>query len=251
MKRPEVTRLYKYRALDAYALTAIINNIGWFATADSFNDPFDCAISVADEKLEDSVQHAIEVIAERTGTEFSDADRKVKPEDAEAFHRYQKQLQEGLRQEIGIFCLTEVPDDILMWSHYANCHRGFCIQYDRTPANSLGRLASPVRYARNYPLISFRDMAGPDKEKTTEALWLTKSDHWSYEREWRVLQVPGGKAHQFDFDITGIIFGIRMPETERYTIRNVLANRSNVSFREAKKSRSEFKIEIVDATNAT
>jgi len=247
MERPDVTRLYKYRAFDAYALISIINNVGWFATPESFNDPFDCAISIADEKLQDSVQHAIEVIVERTGADLSDEDRRVKPEDVDAFHRYQKQLQDTFSRDIGIFCLTEVPDDILMWAHYADCHRGFCIEYARTPHNTLGRLGRPVEYRHHYPLISVRDMAGPDKEDTTDALWLTKSDHWRHEKEWRILQVPGGKARQLDFEITGIVFGMRMSETERYTIRNVLANRPSVTFREAQKSPSEFKIEIVDA----
>lgn len=34
--------------------------------------------------------------------------------------------------KIGVLSLTELPDDLLMWVHYADCHRGFAIQFDET-----------------------------------------------------------------------------------------------------------------------
>ena len=29
-----------------------------------------------------------------------------------------------------ITCFSETPDNMLMWSHYANAHQGFCVEYD-------------------------------------------------------------------------------------------------------------------------
>lgn len=34
-----------------------------------------------------------------------------------------------IQKEIGVYCLTTVPDSILMWSHYANNHKGVCLEY--------------------------------------------------------------------------------------------------------------------------
>jgi hypothetical protein len=79
-----------------------------------------------------------------------------------------------------------------------------------------------------------------------DILWLTKSEHWSYEREWRILQVPGNKGYQLDFAITSIIFGLRMAESDKYTIRNLLRDRPEINFKQAQKSGTHFRVEIVD-----
>jgi hypothetical protein len=34
--------------------------------------------------------------------------------------------QETVTSKVGVMCISEVPDDILMWSHYADCHKGVC-----------------------------------------------------------------------------------------------------------------------------
>ncbi len=33
-------------------------------------------------------------------------------------------------QNWGVYCLCEKPDNLLMWSHYADAHRGICLQFD-------------------------------------------------------------------------------------------------------------------------
>ena len=30
----------------------------------------------------------------------------------------------------GITCLSEVKDDLLMWSHYGGKYKGFCLEFD-------------------------------------------------------------------------------------------------------------------------
>src|ERR1700704_3968385 len=41
-----------------------------------------------------------------------------------------------------IYCLTPIPHSILMWSHYADNHRGVCLEFDT--ANRLFSLAMKV-----------------------------------------------------------------------------------------------------------
>lgn len=40
--------------------------------------------------------------------------------------------QSTLGSKYGILCLAEAPDNLLMWAHYADCHRGFVVQFDDT-----------------------------------------------------------------------------------------------------------------------
>ena len=81
-----------------------------------------------------------------------------------------------------------------MWSHYADSHKGFCVEYDfSTPSDDvLSILPLPVLYSTERPLIPW----GPALEKTpenTEAACkrlllglITKDSEWSYENEWRI-----------------------------------------------------------------
>lgn len=95
-----------------------------------------------------------------------------------------------LNQNVGIICLSEVPDSILMWGHYTDDHRGFVIGFDsdhaffskrRGQEDEFGFLR-PVNYQRERPKVVLSDTSSP-------AWFNTKSDQWAYEREWRMLRV--------------------------------------------------------------
>ena len=247
MKQPSITRLYKYRACDTYSLNALKNRTGWFAKPTSFNDPFDCAISVSEERCEESVQVAIDLALKHAGKTRDDLlpeQLKVKPEDREIYLKCRQLVSDSL-QDIGVFCLSEVCDDILMWSHYADKHGGFCVEYERAPENNLGYMAEPVQYQPQYPKLAFHDIAGPTPGASIDVLWLTKSDHWSYEREWRILQKPGDKEYQLDSEVTSVIFGMRMLESEKSMIRHLLRDYPRIKFKQAYKSETHFRLDIV------
>jgi hypothetical protein len=53
--------------------------------------------------------------------------------------------------------------------------------------------------------------------KVMERIILTKSKHWSYEREYRLVR-PGMAGRKLDYPVellTGIIFGYMMRDNER------------------------------------
>ena len=54
--------------------------------------------------------------------------------------------------DMGVFCLTEVPGSILMWSHYATAHTGMCVGFERNKDNAFVNdgICLPVTYSRNY-----------------------------------------------------------------------------------------------------
>jgi hypothetical protein len=97
-------------------------------------------------------------------------------------------LLSGIGSTVGILSLSEVPDDPLMWGHYAASHCGFAIGFDTShPFFRCTRHTSqptpdaffPVHYAaerprrRSYEHVTARDA------------FFTKSPHWAYEKEWR------------------------------------------------------------------
>jgi len=94
----------------------------------------------------------------------------------------------------GVCCLSALNDHLLMWGHYADGHRGFCLQFD-TAEDPMFERATEVHYSRDLPTVSIQDSLGtPNPELITKVL-ATKHEDWSYEREWRVIHQESNKAY--------------------------------------------------------
>ena len=253
MKNPEVTSLYKYRSFSEKAISSLRDNTGWFAKPSSFNDPFDCAFSLDQNRFEETNNLLHEQFASKYGFRLLSTAGDQEFERAH-YRRLVRQIRDLFQNGIGLYCLSEKPDDILMWSHYADSHRGFCIKYARLASSMLGEISRPVKYTDDYPSFSFEDLpkiVENEGELKTEDLYMTKGKKREYEREWRLIHHPGNVSVAFDFPITGIIFGARMSEGHRNRIRQVLAGSDDVRFYQSKTSETSFRLSIEDSAFAT
>ena len=133
-------------------------------------------------------------------------------------------MSEYIDLNIGISCFSETHDHELMWSHYANKHKGFCIEYDmdlltKNNPKFAGQLI-PVIYTDTRPIIdkniissfSIKDKkveAAIDANKYFTKALVTKAKIWRYEKEWRVIsKATDGREISFDC-ITGIYLGAK------------------------------------------
>lgn len=96
-------------------------------------------------------------------------------------------------------------DNHLMWSHYANCYSGICVEYDFEKMNEFIGFMYPVDYSDIRPTVSLKDMGLNKFEKDAEGNLITdevnikaifsyllkKNKCWSYEKEWRLVNVEG------------------------------------------------------------
>jgi len=96
-------------------------------------------------------------------------------------------------------------DNHLMWSHYANCYSGICVEYDFEKMNEFIGFMYPVDYSDIRPTVSLKDMGLNKFEKDAEGNLITdevnikaifsyllkKNKCWSYEEEWRLVNVEG------------------------------------------------------------
>jgi len=245
MKHPEITSLFKYRRLDTYSIQSLVNEVAWFSTPSSFNDPFDCGVHIDDRKIEEAIEHAVVETRKRTGRDINNIpieELKVTQSDISAFEQFRSSLY-NLFQTAGIFSLSEISDDILMWGHYADSHRGFCVEYERMPENILGRQAEPVEYQTQLPSLTPQNVIS--ESGSIDWLWLTKSNHWNYEKEWRVLSPEGGKLYNIDSRIKSIIFGLNMNQDNREILFKVISGK-NIIFKEAIRDKYEFKINVIE-----
>lgn len=110
----------------------------------------------------------------------------------------------------GIFCATRNNSNLLMWSHYADEHRGFVFGFRPDAArDSFLCLLEPVTYSddRSSFYKPFDPLVGEMPPQTSEAmraftrsLTAVKSTHWAYEEELRIVipsYVPEGQSAVF------------------------------------------------------
>ena len=206
--------LYKYVPFNQYSLAILINKEVWFSKAIDVNDPFEFIFRLT--KMEMFGQ----------------------PVNKESLEIARKQAM-----ELGVFCLSDVKDDILMWSHYAEKHTGFCIEFERNDQNYFKPdTCIPIIYPEDNEILLI-DNDALETHETFSKIATTKSKHWTYENEWRIVSKEiGGKTHPLPGDISGIIFGCRMSAKDRDTIINILNDQIN--YYEAIESDSEYKLNI-------
>jgi hypothetical protein len=145
-----------------------------------------------------------------------------------------------------IYCLTPFPKNTLMWSHYADSHRGICIEFDKN--NNLISKARPIKYCKEYEaLTATRIIANPLQ------VVLTKAVDWCYEREWRIIGsftqpgptfLDGNYVNLPDGAITAIIVGCENPFFDE--VVNIVSEFApTVEVKRAVRRPNRYELEIV------
>jgi hypothetical protein len=149
--------------------------------------------------------------------------------------------------QIGLYCLSRVQDRILMWSHYAQEHRGYCLEFEATDHTPVFGEAQPVLYSDDYPIIEFFETP---HEKRVDLVFLTNYTGWAYEEEWRIIDVHNGSGlRTYPTELLkGVIFGLRMSANDKDRVREWVARRGHpVRFLQAVQDGRNFSIEIQEA----
>lgn len=79
-------------------------------------------------------------------------------------------------EKYGLICFCEVWENPLLWSHYADKHRGICLGFDVDR-----RGLCPVNYMEERS-----ELPDAPTEEFASQLYSTKYAGWKYEQEWRV-----------------------------------------------------------------
>ena len=131
---------------------------------------------------------------------------RIQQEDAELADmlnrlEFQRQGVIAQFQNSGIFCATRNHDNLLMWAHYAQQHRGVVLGFrPEVERDSFLAITKAVRYTDVRPTfykpidhMAANDAAFTENDVTEfrNALIYSKSSHWSYEEELRI-DIPHG-----------------------------------------------------------
>lgn len=213
----ENNSLYNYTSININTIKSILNEQLWLSHTNSFNDPVDPSIK--------------------------------------QFKKY-KEDYDYLLDSIKIGCLTTKNDNTLMWSHYADKHRGICIEYDIGKIYEKDNLIiNKVNY--NIPIITNKSIADNeileiDNINRLIELFSIKSNEWKYEKEYRILYYDKERKKDgvlIDCPIKSICFGTETSEDDKNLIYEIVKNKkgNQIEFKEAKfKQDKLFEINIED-----
>jgi hypothetical protein len=144
----------------------------------------------------------------------------------------------------GVLSLSAKPGHILMWSHYANSHRGICIRFRASSNTPFFGRAQRVIYQTMRPVLNLiRDTPVNQSEKAL----LTKADFWDYEEEWRIIEHAAGPGvHKFPAGLLdGVILGARIyPENEKRIIEMINLRGEETRVLKAQSDPHAFRIRI-------
>jgi len=98
---------------------------------------------------------------------------------------------ESFRNSKGICCFSECPKNTVMWSHYADSHRGICVGFD-TQSDPNWNNAVKVTYSDDIPVFRL----SPPYRATRDHLRYqqTKSSMWAHEKEWRFIRTASDES---------------------------------------------------------
>jgi hypothetical protein len=117
----------------------------------------------------------------------------------------------------------DMLQNILMWSHYAESHKGICIEYEYSITGNHDLL--PIKYLTKSEI---------NDDKLRYGLPEWKQDFWSYESEYRMLAAPGLETNlnykginipysEIALKIKAIYCGVNFTELE--TLKIIRGNR--------------------------
>jgi hypothetical protein len=290
LKRKNLPRfLYRYRKVrasdpDDYTINSLESGETWLSSPEKLNDPFDCALTFSATAMAKHWHSSrLKEILDATGhreafTDAEIAEIETSPDPIRlmtemAFKKEGKPLPPDLsdfisslpdrilgdvlenlvsktKDSLRLCCFSENVKSTLMWSHYAEDHKGICLEYDLDTwkKHPLAiRLLHPVHYTDTR--FDATQHLHPDYATNVYIPIIAacnKAIDWAYENEWRfvvngsiatakpVIEFPG---------LVRIILGAKAPDDVRQKLESIPRLKS-VPITKANLSKTTFSVEI-------
>lgn len=187
-----------------------------------------------------------------------------RPEDAakavkmdEDLAKANKEMGQAIDAKFRVGCLCTDYKNRLMWSHYAEGHKGFCIEYDFScDSKTLSDLlVLPVVYSKERPKFPWNVALAKDKEsdeiksagaRTMIRSLLTKDEAWNYEDEWRIISLASSGIDNVKMPpISCIYIGALCSQEDRTTLIEI-ASSLNIPIKQMVVNRGEYKLHAQD-----
>ena len=271
--------LFRFRTCNKRQIEAFEKDELYAVTADKFNDPYDTLVRYDKEGIKQSATSFMSYenikrlkVFFGQGGDFPDEAKQLLPQDIiddlknnlmlvpddddsvkqyieasrvqmlSLIDLYFPILAESSKRFQTIACFCESIESVIMWSHYAQNHQGFALEY-----NLRDTLAHPITNVGIYPVIyneerldvsiymawAFLGMIGihspiPDMLSSMK-IALHKSKQWEYEKEWRLIDstirdFTSDKPSVIHIKPTAIYYGQRIAKEDKGKLHTIAQN---------------------------
>jgi hypothetical protein len=282
--------LYKYRHFSEDHLDALNRNVLWLSSPARLNDPYEATVSfdldrfwVEDHNPEEflevfenqrkrrtrskpqpllrpirSVQWRNKIFNELAGAMDPASKQTLLTYIEEFFQQHHndqvRRMGEAFRRNFSVLSLSENCSSTLMWAHYSDGHKGFCVEYalSNLPSDDLRRrLCFPVFYTKK-PRDVTRYLSRTDMADYNNLfglfMCLVKRDEWNYEREWRIVDSIGARKANREIAMpnpSGILLGLNVTGGKEAAMRTFCRERK-IPLRKTTQLAGSFELGFVD-----
>lgn len=214
--------LWKYRPNNPFTDDIFQSQALYFPYPPQLNDPFDCQIQPVN-----CTPAEVTAFVQQNNAGRSNSDiRAMVAEATRDPAAFRRSINDSMRKSInrvGVCSFTTNFDNLLMWAHYTESHKGLCLGFDVTQDPELFDVPLIVQYAPTYPVYNHLT----DSSQLAYKVLATKSDHWTYEEEVRVMKIPMPPNQKMSFNplvLREVLFGCNMSADERQRIKQLAKN---------------------------
>lgn len=190
-------------------------------------------------KFFDRLLNLIKMINPTIYNEFSDTVEKGKTK----FNDEISKVVNEIKKSLLVCCYSKRNDSILMWSHYAESHKGICIEFNPYDDNDF----KEVSYSKKRIKFDMKNITSivlaydylgekvnPKNKIVMKSImksFLTKSEDWKYEEEVRSIYSTNDNSGRVTFennkylvnpgDIVAIYVGCKMSKENENKVREL------------------------------
>lgn len=212
---------FKYQPITKYTLLNLDKDQLWVSPPGAFNDPFEFKYQLKNgEFMEES--------------EYKDLISGIHYWGIVCLATHPKLVENWSIDDADLH-----PDNMLMWSHYADHHKGIALGLRKQA------IIYSVNYSDQFPIIDLLDKKIPVEHQFVRALH-TKQTCWEYENEARAIFIDRhsyGIPCEKSYSVERIYFGLRINESDISLIRNITSGR-NIRYYKGYLAENRFEIKF-------
>jgi hypothetical protein len=245
----EANHILKFKKIDKRLIDSLVHSQLYFPRPEDLNDPFDCQVDI-----EKSLRKAI---SQSSGFERETLESFLNNDE---LRKEFKKAQQDIKN-YGVFSGSHSPalSSSLMWSHYADSHRGLCLIYaipiEPRIFYELNQIfgIQNVIYGSNQLTDWFKELPANENihdevfTKMIQKILTIKDNCWKYGDEVRMIRRNSGIVSIDKSYLQHVCFGLDTSKDEMKLIREILAKFNyDIGYSRMQRTENDFGIQAVD-----
>lgn len=247
--------LFKYRSVNEYNIDNFINDTVWCSTLNNFNDPYEGYVTfdhdevyiqklLRDKNLPFEIRE-YDILKNIIHNSKNEDMIKKYEEDKETTENAKRKFISETQKKKKICSFSTLWDNRLMWSHYANNHTGFCIEYcteyniDKIRGHLFPIIYSDKIFDITQDFIN-STIEQPYRPMLPFIMAIIKDNVWEYENEWRII-IDNNEKSEFNLFPKAIYLGSKMNSFFKESFSNK-AKQKNIDVYEVDMDINNYKL---------